>query len=612
MKLCPRPLRIAAPLLALVPGLSLAQAPSPSPSLPPLVVTATRVAQPLTDVVADVTVIDRETIERSGAAALADVLARVPGVAFARNGGPAAVTSVYLRGAETRFTPVFIDGVRIDSQATGGATWNAIPLSQVERIEVVRGPAAAVYGSDALAGVVQIFTRRGEGPPTPSVRVGVGSYGTRDAEAALRGRSGAVDYAIALGAERSTGFNAQPAANPDKDGYRRESASASLGWRASDVHRFELAGLASDLDAQYDGFMPGQDDHAHHALRSLGLTWAAAWTDRYSTRLSATRGTERFETSPSPYRTETRVDGLLLLNEWRQGPHHFTAALERREDHLENASTVPPLTERAQNAVALGWGWRQGAHTLQLNARHDQDSEFGGHSTGGIAYAHELTPAWRVSGSVGTAFRAPTLFQRFSIYGVPTLRPETALNRELGLRWARGASSFGVVAYRNDVDDLITFITDLSQCPPGVVSTFGCYGNTGRARLSGVTFSAAHRVGRLALAGSLDLQDPRDLQTDTVLPRRPRRFATLAADTVVGRWTTGAELQLAGERFDNAANTRRLPGYGLVNLHASTPLGRDWRLLARVDNLADKAYETALGYRMPGRTAHLALQWEPR
>ncbi|NBY27852.1 MAG: hypothetical protein EBQ71_12905 [Betaproteobacteria bacterium] len=162
--------RLAVPVAALVCVLSTsAQTATPAPvaTLPEVVVTATRVSQPLTDLVADVTIVDRTQIERSGATGLGDVLARLPGVEMARNGGLGGITSVYLRGAETRFTALFIDGVRVDSQGTGGASWDVIPLSQVDRIEVLRGPAGAVYGSDAMGGVIQVFTRKGEGPPRP-------------------------------------------------------------------------------------------------------------------------------------------------------------------------------------------------------------------------------------------------------------------------------------------------------------------------------------------------------------------------------------------------------------------------------------------------------------
>ncbi|WP_424894557.1 TonB-dependent receptor domain-containing protein [Tepidimonas sp. HKU79] len=582
------------------------------PSLGAVVVSATRSQQPITDVIADVTVIDRDTIERSGAAALADVLARVPGVTISRNGGPATTTNVYLRGAEGRFTAVFIDGVRIDSQSTGGATWNAIPLSQVDRIEVLRGPAAAIYGSDALAGVVQIFTRQGEAGFFPSVRVGLGSQDTRTLGVSLRGGAEGVDYAVGVGTERSDGFNVRPLGNPDRDGYRNENLSGRIGWQVAPGQKLDVTLLDSRQRADYDGFTPGLDDQSLHRLRTAGLHWTAQWSDVWSTRASLTRGTDRYETTPSPYLTETRVTTALLRNEVRLGQGLMTVDLERREDALQNRSTTPARTDRHQNALAVGYGWRSGPHNLQVNARHDDDSEFGGQSTGLLAYGYDVSRTLRLTASAGTAFRVPTLFQRFSIYGTPDLKAETAHNVEAGVHWQSGTDRLAVVVYRNRVRDLIDYVSGPGPCINGAGTYPGCYGNVGRARITGVTFSGGTRVGAVNLGGSWDVMRPKNALTDKWLARRARSQATLTADTALAGWRLGGEVQYVGERYNNAANTQRLPGYTLLNLTAERPLGRDWRLLARIDNATDRAYESVLGYATAGRTVFVGLTWAPR
>jgi vitamin B12 transporter len=589
---------IAFPALSQTPG-----------TLPETVVTATRFALPVTDVVADVSIIDRRQIERSGANGVADVLSRVAGITVTRNGGPASSTSVYLRGAETRFTAVFVDGVRVDSQSTGGASWNAIPLAQVERIEVLRGPAAAIYGSDALAGVVQIFTRQGEPGFFPSVHLGVGTHNTRDMGVSLRGGQGAVSYALGLSGERSDGFNAQPTGNPDRDGYRSQSVSGRLGWTLAPGHQLEATLLDSEQTAAYDGFLPGQDDQSQQDLRTLGLNWTAAWSDAWNTRVGVTRGTDRYETTPSPYLTHTRIDTYLLRNEWRMGTATLSTDLERREDRLTNGSTTPEQTARDQNALALGYTLRQGAHTLQLNARHDDDSEFGGQSTGGVAYALAFSPAWRATLSAGTAFRVPTLFQRFSFYGTPDLKAETARNVEAGLRYQAGHDRAGFTLYRNEVKNLIDYVSGPGSCANGVGEFAGCYGNTGRARYSGLTLSAGTRAGALNLGASLDLMRPKDRETGLRLARRAQTQATLTADAELADWTLGGELQHMGARFDDVANTKRLPAHSLLNFTASTALTPSWTLKARIDNLTDKVYESVLGYATPGRTLYVGLSW---
>jgi len=576
-----------------------------APSLAETVVTATRTPQPLSDLVADVTVLDRETIETSGATGLADVLARVPGIEISRNGGPGTTTSVFLRGAESRFTAVYIDGVRMDSQATGGAAWESIPLALIDRIEVLRGPAGAVYGSDAMGGVVQIFTKRGERGVAPYVGMGIGSHGTYKAEAGVSGASGTIDYAFGIAREQSKGFNARTiaTANPDRDGYESTSANARVGLQINATHRLEGTLLVNDMESGYD-VSPVNDDRNLHKLHALGLNWQAQWTTAYKTRLQITDSRDKYETKPSIYLSDTHLRGYLFQNEWRQGAHLLTAALERREDNLENA---PIDRTRSQDAIALGYGYSAGGHTLQANVRHDSDSEFGGKGTGSLAYGYAFAPRWRATASVGTAFRAPTLYHRFSEYGTGSLNPESSRNVEVGLRWAEGSSSFSATAYRNRVQDLITFGAP-GPCP----STFGCYTNTARAEYKGVTLAGSYRVGAVQLRGSMDFQRPRDLDTGKQLRRRATRHATFGADTQVAGWTVGTEVQASGRRFDNDANTLTLGGYTLVNLYASTRIARDFTLVARIDNLADKHYETARTYATPGRVAYMGVKWAPQ
>lgn len=582
-----------------------------SPVMNEVVVTANRTAQPLTDVLADVTIVDRQTIEASGATGLADVLARLPGVELSRNGGPGTTTSLFLRGAETRFTAVYVDGVRVDSQAgSGGATWEAIPLALIDRIEVLRGPAAAIYGSDAVAGVIQIFTRKGEAGTAPYVGVGMGTYRTWRTEAGVSGASGAVDYALGLAREGSRGFSAKTDArsNPDRDGYHSSAANGRVGWQLNAAHRLEGTLLHNESNSGYDASKDA-DDRSLHRLQALGAHWQAQWSESYKTRLSVTESRDRYETWPSPYRTDTQLRGYLLHNEWRRGAHQFTAALERREDHLVNA---PIDRGRAQNALALGWGLHQGAHTLQLNARHDRDSEFGGKTTGGAAYGYEFARNWRATASAGTAFRAPSLYQRFSMYGAAGLAPETARNVELGLKWLEGSSSFSATVFRNDVSNLITFVGGPGPCPGASGPFPGCYASVGKARYQGLTLAGSHQLAGVRLRGSIDLQDPQNLDTGKQLARRARRHASLGAETRLAQWTVGAEAQLSGRRFDDAANRTALGGYTLLNLYASTRLARDWQLVARVDNLADKQYELARTYGTPGRSLFVGLKWAPQ
>ncbi|WP_455566760.1 TonB-dependent receptor domain-containing protein [Piscinibacter sakaiensis] len=447
---------------------------------------------------------------------------RLPGIAFARNGGPGGTTSVFIRGGEARHTAVYLDGVRLDSQATGGAIWEQIPLAQIERIEVLRGPAGGVYGSDAVAGVVQLFTRRGREGWRPSGYVGAGSDGLARVEAGLSGAGAGLDYALSLSHDRADGINARPipTANPDRDGWRRDAGSGQLGWQLDRVHRVDATLLATRLRAQYDA-SASADDVATHTLRSGTLGWQAAWNGDATTRLQLGESRSTYESQPSFYRTETRLRNLLLQHEQRLGSQRLSVALERREDALLNPATAFAATlagERHQDALALGWRGDFGAHALQAHLRHDRDSSFGGKDTGGLAWGWAFAPGWRATASAATSFRAPTLYQRFSEYGVATLQPESGRNLELGLRWADGEHGAELSTWRNRVRDLINF-GGAGAC----ASPFGCYENVGAVRYEGVTLAGRTRIGAVALRGSLDWHDPRNLATGKTLARRARR-----------------------------------------------------------------------------------------
>ena len=608
--------------------------PSFAQTNPPLLketfVTATRTDQPIGDVVADVTLIDREVIERSGAAGIADVLARVPGIEIARNGGVGNQTNVFTRGGESRHTVVLIDSVRVDSQSiSGGVNWQAIPLAQIDRIEIVRGPTSAVYGSDAAAGVVQIFTKKGQGAFTPDITLGYGSYNTQKIDVSASGSTGAVDYLFGIAQASSDGFNVRPIAgqNPDMDGYKSLNVNFKLGFQINAGHRLEANMLNNKNDAQYDSGLT-RDFRRINTLQTVGAQWLAKWTDSYSTRVAASESIDRGEDALNgstlrPPIDQTKTHGFVWQNNFQLGSHSLNATFENKKDQFLLMGTtglstgVTSLTrEKSQNSLALGYGWIAGAHALQLNMRRDRDSEFGGKSTGSAAYAYALTPQWKISASVGNSFRVPTLYQRFTVFAPPTpLLPESGRNVELGLKYAQGSSRYGVVAYRNKITNLLTFVSGIGPCPSGLLppaARVGCYANTALAEYTGFTFIASETVGKYRLYGSLDMQNPRDTTLNRQLPRRAKQHAALGVDARVGAWTLAGDVLLSAMRFDNAANTRELPGYGLVNLSASTLVAKDWKALVRIDNLADKVYQTANTFATARRSLYVGLTWAPQ
>ena len=587
---------------------------APAAQLKDTFVTATRSAQPIGDVVADVTIIDREVIERSGAAALADVLARVPGIEIARNGGAGNSTSVFTRGSESRHTMVLIDGVRVDSQSTsGGANWQAIPLGQIDRIEIVRGPTSAVYGSDAVAGVIQIFTKKGQGAFAPVISLGYGAYNTQKIEASASGSIQAFDYSFGVSQATSDGFNVRPinGQNPDADGYKSIALNTRLGFQIHADHRLEASISRNKNDAQYDSGLT-RDYRRINSVQTVSGKWLAHWTDRYSTRLVVSGGTDRGEealngSTPILSYDQTKISSVLWANDYRLDAHLFSATVENRRDQflLVGSSAVPVGSafvsrEKSQNSLGLGYGWSGGAHTVQLNTRRDRDNEFGSKSTGTAAYAFALTPQWKISASAGTSFRVPTLYQRFSIYAPPTpLLPELGRSIELGLKYVEGSTDYGVVAYRNKMTNLLTFVSGIGPCPSGLLpaaTRVGCYANTALAQYTGLTFTASQRVGSYRLYGSLDLQNPKDVTLDKQLARRAKQHASLGVDTRVGAWTLAGDVLLSALRYDNTTATSAvLPSYTLLNVSASTALSKVMSLEAQVLRAESERLRLSLG-----------------
>lgn len=582
------------------------------------VVTATREPQSINRVLADVTYIGRDDIERqAGGTALADLLKTQAGFEVVRNGGPASTSSVFLRGAESRHVLVLIDGVRVDTQsASGGATWEAIPVAQIDHIEVVRGPASAIYGSDAIAGVVQIFTRKGQGPMDLDLGAGVGSLGLVSTDGQLAGAAGDWSYSIGLSGERASGFGAranavQGTVAADDDGYRNGSASARLSYTLNPDQRFSLSALRQHTDSGYDAKINSMvDDRSIHDLDNVVLSWVAQWMDSWRSTITVGQSRDHYETRPAVYATQTEAQNAVWANQLVWGEHTVRATLEGRQDRLLNAGLVasPSVGEgtRRDGALGLGYEWQHEAYALQVAAREDHDSAFGSHVTGSVAGGVALNGQWRARASWGTAFRAPTLYQRYSQYGQADLQPESSRTSELGLAYQNGDNRLGFSVYDGHVQDLIQFDA------PGVCQdSRNCYRNVGQARLQGVSLTGETMLAAVRLSGDANFDSPKNTQKDLLLARRARQHGSVRAETQWSQWTMGVQMLTSGKRYDDTGNTMPLGGYTIWSLDAQTALSNQFKLIVRADNVTDKSYQTALNYLSAPRTVFVGLRWTP-
>lgn len=598
-----------------------------TPSLKDVVVIATRIEQPITDVVADVSIIDRAEIERSGATSVQQILARLPGLQAISYGD---ASRLYIRGADAYMTAVYIDGVRVYSQdgvsvIGGGAPWELIPAGQIDRIEVLRGPASAVYGSDAMGGVIQIFTRKGESGFRPFVNLGIGSFGLLKTDAGFNGAQNGFDYAVSLSYQNLDGFNTRPdlIRTPNQDGSVQQASSLNLGYQVTARHRVELSSFNSMVDSQYPFYdwtaATAKEVPSKGTVGNSAVKWSGQWTDTYQSAITLSRSAiAKRDSTPNDY--ETRLNGTLFENKFRLGQGMLSAVLEQKADEFSataDGNGNPAFQgSRTQNALALGYGLHSGRHFIQVNAREDRDELYGTHQTGALAYGFSLTDGWRLTASTGTAFKSPTLTQIFSQYGNTQLKAETNESQEIGFAYAEKADALKVTVYRNVIKDLISSAQTVTNCSAG----WFCYYNVGQASINGVTVSGKTMINGVGLRGTVDVLDPRNDVTGRLLSLRARETATIGLDTSIAGWQWGVELQHVGDRFNEAANTNKMPAYDLLNLTASKALGGDWRLVVRVDNATDQTYTQVLDtsvtptvpYITPRATYFVGLQWQPR
>ncbi len=573
------------------------------------VVTATRSETRADALISDVTVITRDDIERGTGRTVAEVLARVAGVQMAANGGLGKTSSLFIRGANSQHVLLLVDGVRYGSATAGQANFDTIALESIERIEVLKGPASALYGSDAVGGVVQIFTRKGSAGFQPYASLTVGEYEHSEVSAGVRGGAGDVAYAVGVQSLREKGFSAaNPQAafgsfNPDMDGINQGNVNASLDWKFTPGWKFDARLFYADVNSQFDNG-PGAFDARTNYLSKVASTGVEGQlTANWKSRLALGHSEDLLTTwtAATPTSFNTQQDQWAWLNEIATPVGKVLAGYERVDQKVSGTQAYA-VSSRAIDSWLLGLSGDRGPHAWQFNLRRDQNSQFGDATTGLAGYGYKLTPNWRVSGSYGTSFRAPSFndlyFASLFFNGNPTTQPESGTSSELGLAYAVAAQEVKLTWYQNRIKGFIT-------TAPVVV-------NIPYARMEGWTLAYAGQSGAFSYRAALDLLDARNELTNLKLSRRADQQITAGADYAAGQWKFGATLLAQSERFDDLANTQRLGAFATLDLHVDYRVSKDWSVQGRVVNLGDAVYQTALGFNQAGRSAYVTLRYQPK
>ncbi|XZG68903.1 TonB-dependent receptor domain-containing protein [Chitinibacteraceae bacterium HSL-7] len=584
------------------------------PQLEEVVVTAARVAQPLDEVLGDVTVLTQEDIASQRSDSLTELLARQPGVQIATNGGVGKNASVFIRGANTNQTIVLIDGIRYGSATSGGAALQHIPLAQVDRIEILRGPAASLYGADAIGGVIQIFTKRGSKGFAPSVQVGYGTQNSLEASANISGGTDATRYALGVAHSQTDGVSAwsspknQPN-NVDDDGYENTSVAFSIS------HNFNARNAigGSVLYAKVENHSDGDNSNAYYDYRDEGSNGAAnVWmknqlTDNWVSLIKAGSSVDDSDYFQEPdawtqekSQFKTRQNQFTWQNDIKAGPGVLTLSLETLAQDV-SGTTKYDVNHRRINSVLGGYLMDLGNWTVQANLRSDDNSQFDRQTTGTLAAAWHANDALQLGGSYGTGYQAPTFNQLYwPNYGNTHLKPQESEGGELFARYQTSQLKLGATVYQNEVKNFI-------------LNKQNAVKNVDKVELSGVTLSGDWTQGALLAGFSYDYLDALDKKADRQLELRAKHSGTVYAGVRNERWQLRGEVQAQGKRYDDVYGVGRvtLAGYALTNLVADYQIAKDWTVIARVNNVFDKDYTQVYGYSTVGVNGMLSVRWAP-
>ena len=583
--------------------------------LPDTVITASRVLQRAQDALPDVSLITRADIERSQARDLPTLLQNLAGMEITQSGGMGGVASLFMRGAESRHALVLVDGLPMNNLNFNLAALEHLPLNGIERIEVVRGNVSSLYGSAALGGVVQIFTRQnssklGKGPWLET-NAQLGSNQFRSGQVSA-GQSWASGFGVNASSEniQTQGFNAinplqRPNTNTDLDGYKRQSNAINFS-QEFEAGRIGLMLRETHADVQYDSQWgpANQADESKSVLRNALLNASYKASSQLQWHFSLGQQADKLNAAVTayPYFVNSQSKTSSVGAVWTLWPQHsLTSGYESTRQKIASDTAYNP-TERTLDSWRLGYQAQLKNQQWQLNVRRDQYSDFGEANTWYAGYGYFLTPALRVKASASTGFMAPTFNDLYYPWGGnPLLKPEKARSNEVGLQYIQAKWNARLTAFENRYTNLI----DNDQ--------FWTRTNIAKAKNQGIEVALA---GQWQMPGwgvqqwrlSMTSQDPQNEMTQQALARRAKTLAQAGLTQSWGYWDTGLQLRYSGARVDDA---NILAAYTLLDLTATRALTPDLRLNLRLENATNQNYQSIYGYNMPKRGVFVGLRWAP-
>ncbi len=606
-----------------LPHAAFAQSDERATELDEIVVTATRTQVAVQDSLLPVEVIDREAIERSQARSLQGLLQGRAGISLSNQGGLGKLTTVNIRGTESDHVLVLVDGIRVGSATAGLAMFQDFPIDQIERVEIVRGPRSSLYGSEAIGGVIQIFTVRGGTGLQKNLRVGGGSNNLREAGGGFSYRGDRAWVSAQAAYQETDGINACRgtaagwgagcyADEPDDDGYRNLSINLRGGINITDSVEVEAHFLNADSFNEFDGsiYSGNESDNLQQVLGGrLG------WTPSQRIKVTAQVG-RALDESDSYYADalagmrdfvgtfDTRRDTASVQGDFSFGEKQLISVGGDWQQDDITSTTAFDADSRDNTGVFVEYQGTFGTQQLQASVRNDDNEQFGNHTTGSLGWGMAFGGGFKLNASYGTGFKAPTFNDLYyPFFGNPDLKPESSKSLNIGLAQYASTWNWTFNLYETRVDDLVSY--DAAIFLPN---------NIEKARIRGAELTGAISLAGWDLAAQVSHADPRNrtdgYNRDNVLARRARDTARVDVDRAFGDFRFGITANGASHRFDDAANSVRLAGYGTLDLRVEYALHRDWTLQARATNVFDREYETIAWYHQPGREYGLSIRYQ--
>ncbi|WP_337880432.1 TonB-dependent receptor [Rheinheimera sp.] len=564
--------------------------PGPQP-VEHLTVYANRMASPVSAQLSSVVVLDRQAIEQAQMADLPALLAQIAGVQISRNGTKGHASSVYIRGGAAGHTLVLIDGVRIGAATLGYASLAELPLQQIEQIEVIKGPKAALYGSDAVSGVIAITTRKAE---QPQLTVKAGRYGNREADFATAVRSGDLTLSANLGVARADGFDVRPGTQPDEDGYVQRFGKVAAAYQSS-LGDWSLDHQRLQQDVHYDADPTwGGTDQADTQTDLTTLGWQyGSEPSQQTLKLARQKNADlNFGNNSPDSLFQTRRDELDY-----QYSHKLNAALTALAGvnwyQEEVYGTDYEVDSRINKALFAGVSYQQYGWLLDSTVRHDKQSQYGHQNTYQLSAGYQLTADWQLRFNRATAFKAPSFNDLYYPYsGNALLQPEHALSHELGLRYSGKTWQLDSSLYQQDVDNLVQWAPDDSgNWLPA---------NVGKAKIQGAELSLAQQWQAFSQQLNYSYTDAKDTINDERLIKKSRHSMFWQGSYQWQQWRAFINSQYQSDFFTGDYSTPVQGGFTLWGAGLRWAPGHHWEMALKLDNLTNKDYQYVPGYAAPG------------